>query len=223
MRKEVQKAWVVVAAAMIATSIVSSQERIQTVVVDGYSGSVPVKQMNGKNYVEVEAVARVVNGSLSFKGNQIVLKLSSAGKSDVAASPSPTVPAGLSKEFLRAGNEAMSVIRDWHSTLVSSFENQSGITQDELAGYQSEAMTSLQAEQAAVTTDADQKVAQLLANQYQQMKDLSDKYQAKRVNMSYIEPGALKNDSLDQNIAACGKLLREIMASGQFAEEPICR
>lgn len=220
MKREV---WVMLAAAMMATSLARSQERIQTVVVDGYSGSVPVKQMNGKNYVEVEALARVVNGSLSFKATQIVLKLSSAGETKVAASPNPTAPPGLSKEFLRAGNEAMSAIRDWHSALASSFENQSGITPAELAGYQSEAMTSLQVEQAAVTTDADQKAAQLIANQYQQMKDLSDKYQEKRVNMSYIEPSALKNDSLDQDLVACGKLLREMMANGQFTEEPTCR
>ena len=53
--------------------------------VSGQPGQVPVLQMNSRSYVEVEALARLINGSLSFKGNQIILTLPAAAASTPAA------------------------------------------------------------------------------------------------------------------------------------------
>jgi hypothetical protein len=83
-------------------------------------------------------------------------------------------------------------------------------------------MTNLRLMQAAATTDADQNAAQLVANEYQKMKQLSDKYLAKRENMNYISPDALTNDSLNQSIMACGKSLGAMAASGQFVDDGTC-
>ena len=43
--------------------------------VAGHPGEIPVAEMGGRSYVEIEALARLANGSLSFNGNQIVLTL----------------------------------------------------------------------------------------------------------------------------------------------------
>jgi len=51
------------------------------------------------------------------------------------------------------------------------------------------------------------------------MKQLSDKYAAKR---AYIAPDALRNDSLNQSIIACGKSLGAMAASGQFVDDGTC-
>ena len=52
-----------------------------TVKVNGSSGDARAVQINGKSYVDIESLARITNGSISFHGNQIVLTLpvSSAG------------------------------------------------------------------------------------------------------------------------------------------------
>jgi hypothetical protein len=116
----------------------------------------------------------------------------------------------------------MSTIREWHSVLASALKNQYPVTQDGLAEYQAQAMTNLRLAQAAATTDADQNAAQLIANECQKMKQLSDKYVAKRADMNYVDPGALNNDALNQSIIACGKSLGAMAASGQFVDDGTC-
>jgi hypothetical protein len=223
MTEKTRSVWLIVALTIIVPLMAMSQGQIQTLVVSGHAGSIPVTQMNGKNYVEVETLARVVNGSLSFSANQVTLTLPSAGGNAAAtAAPAGAGGAEFSKEFLRAGIEEMSVIREWHSALTSAIDNQYPVTREGLAQYEAQAMTNLRLLQTAATTDADRKAAQLIANEYQKMRQLSDKYVAKRANMNYIAPGALKNDALDQSIIACGKALGAMAANGQFMDEVTC-
>lgn len=227
MRKRFRNEWLIPALVMIALVRAMSQEQLQTLVVSGHTGSVPVTQKNGRSYVDLEALAQVVNGSLSFSGNHITLTLSPAG-GNAASAPAPTTGAGsatdnaFSRAFLQAGIEEMSTIREWHSTLASAIENQYPFTQVGLSRYQTQAMTNLRLMQAAATTDADQNASQLVTNVYQKMKQLSDKYLAKRANMNYISPDALTNDSLNQAIIACGKSLGAMAASGQFVDDGTC-
>lgn len=223
MDRRMQSKWAVAAAVAAMLSVMAmSQGQLQTLVVTGHSGRVPVMQTNGRNYVDVEAFAQVVNGSVSFNGVQATLTLPT-GNTSSAQTPTPIAgAAGFSKGFLRAGIEEMSTIREWRSALTSAIENQYPFTQDGLARYQAMAATNLQLVQAAATTDADENAASLIANEYQKMKQLSDKYLSKRANMSYISPDALKNDPLDQSIIACAKSLGAMAASGQFTDDGTC-
>jgi len=220
MKEKVRSLWVISTVTVIVSLQAMSQGHPQTLVVSGHEGSVPVTQMNGKIYVEVEALARVANGALSFNGNQITLTLAVAGGN--AAAASPEVHTGFSREFLRAGIEAMSTVREWHSALASAIENQYPFTLDGLASYQAEAMKDLRLAQAAATTDGDQNATRLMTSEYEKMKQLSDKYATKRANRTYIEPDALKNDSLNQSLIACGKSLGAMAASGQFVDDGTC-
>ncbi len=224
MTKKTRSVWTMMTLAMIVFVMATAQGPIQTLVITGHAGSVPVTQIKGKNYVKVEALARVVNGSLSFNGNQITLTPPGAGgnAATTPAAASPATTPGFSREFLRAGIEQMSTVREWHSALTSAIDNQYPLTKDGLAPYEAQAMTNLRLAQAAATTDADQGAARLIASEYQKMKQLSDKYVAKRVNMTYVAPGTLKDDPLDQSMVACGKSLGAMAASGQFVDDAIC-
>lgn len=116
----------------------------------------------------------------------------------------------------------MSTLREWHSALASAIENGYPVTREGLASYQGRAATTLRLAQAATSTDADQKLAQLVANAYQKMKQLSDKYVADKGNMNYIDPNSLQNDPIDQNLVACGKTLGAMAAGGQFTDDSAC-
>src|SRR5207237_4003711 len=48
----------------------------RTLVLTGHPGELTVMEMGGRYYVDIEALTRVANGSISFKGNQMVLSLS---------------------------------------------------------------------------------------------------------------------------------------------------
>jgi hypothetical protein len=209
--------WWIVVLAMIVPILVMSQGKLQELAVSGHTGSIPLTQINGKNYVEVEALAQLVNGSLTFHGNQMTLSLT--GNQAVSAE----AKVGLSRDFLRAGIEQLSTIREWHSALASAIENQFPVTREVLGPYEAAATKNLRLAQVAATTDVDQKAAQLITNEYQKMKQLSDSFLAKRAAATYIDAAALTDDTLNQSLIACGRSLGAMAASGQFTDDGTCR
>jgi hypothetical protein len=68
-----------------------------TLIVTGQPGQVPVLQMNGRSYVDVDALARLTNSSLSFKGNQVILTPPGSAPSTPPADPDSTASAGQLK------------------------------------------------------------------------------------------------------------------------------
>lgn len=229
MNEKTRSVWVVAAVAMfvVVVGLVQAAQQGTVLVLNGYTETVPVMQVNGKNYVNVEALARATNGSMSFNGNQIVLTLPAAGSGGGTAASQQAAPAasqntGFSKEFLTAAIEEMSTLREWHSALASAIANGFPVTGELVAPYQAQAATNLGLMRVAVSTQSDQGAAQLISNAYQKMKQLSDKYVAKRANLEFVGPNALKNDPLDQSLVACGKSLRSMAGSGQFVDDGTC-
>lgn len=226
MRSAVRRAGLILAVAIVPVWLMS-QGQILTLIVSGHDGSVPVTQINGRNYVEVESLARVINGSVSYNGNQMTLVAGTGKKTEAATALSEGKnlgqDVGFSREFLRAGIEAMSTIREWHSALATAIRNQYPLEQSGLTPSQTQAATALRLAQAAVLTDDDKKAAQLIVTEYARMKQLSDKYLAKRTNLNYISPDALQNDALDQSLVSCGRALGTMAAAGQFTDDPACQ
>ncbi len=207
----------IVALTIIVSVLAISQVKILRLAVSGYPNSVPVTQINGKNYVEVEALTQLVSGSLSFHGTQMTLTLT--------GNPPATAEEKVefSRDFLRAGIEEMSTIREWHTALTTAIENQYPVTPQVMGPYETAATRNLRLAQVAATTDADQKAAALITNEFQKMKQMSDGYLAKRAAATYINADALTNDTLNQSIIACGRSLGAMAASGQFTDDGTCR
>ncbi len=65
----------IVLAMLVLPVLVWSQDAQQnlTLTVAGQAIQIPILQMNGKSYVDIDALARLTNSSLSLKGNQIIL------------------------------------------------------------------------------------------------------------------------------------------------------
>ncbi len=189
-----------------------------TLIINGQSDQpVPVVQMNGRSYVDVEALAHAAQGTLSFSGNRIALNLPGG-----AAGGANGSNAGFSKAFSRAAIEEMATLREWHSALASAIQNNFPIGQDWLSPFRLRATDNLRLASVAASTDADRSAYQLLSNELQNMSQLTDKYLAQRANLSYISPDALQNDDLNQRIVACGHALGSMAGSGQFVDDPSC-
>ena len=220
MRRNLPRICTVAALALITPLIAISKGEIKNLVIAGYQGSVPVKQIEGKDYVEIQALARLANGSVSFDGEQITLAL-----------PPPVTEAaitegensnGFSKEFLHAWIEELAAIREWHGALEAAVRSQTPLWQVWLGSYQSRAKTNLQFVQVAAVTNADRSAAQLVANEYQKMKQLNDEYAAQAASVSYIEPDSLADDPLNRTVTVCGQALESMAASGQFLDNGSC-
>jgi hypothetical protein len=199
-------------------------EENRYLIVNGQPSQITILQINGRSYADLEALAHAVHGSLAFSGNQIALTLPSSATSPPSTSSpaaSPTVP-GLSRDFLKAGIEAMSNLREWHSVLANAIRNQYPIGENSLAAFRDQAATSLRLASVAASTDADRSAFLLLSNEFINMKQLNDKYVAKTQSASYIAPNSLQDDDLDKKIVTCGHAIAAMAASGQFQDDDSC-
>jgi hypothetical protein len=227
MRKKISQTTPTLLVILILPVLALSQaaQQTRTLIVNGQPGQATVVQVNGRSYVDLEALARIANGSLAFNGNQITLTLPNAANTPPAAasSTSPAADPGLSRGFLRAGIEAMSLVREWHSALANAIKNGFPISANWLAGYRGQATPALRLASVAATTDSDRSAFQLLTNAFNFMDSLSNQYVAARQSLDYISPDALANDPLDQKLVNCGHSLAAMVASGQFVDDGSCQ
>src|SRR5450755_3672984 len=68
-----------------------------TLIVAGQPGQAPIVQMNGKSYVDIDALARLTNSSVSIKGNQVILTPLGSAPSTLAADHELPAPAARLK------------------------------------------------------------------------------------------------------------------------------
>lgn len=195
-----------------------------TFTVKGYPGRAPVIQVGGKSYVEIESLARLTNGSVSFQSNQITLTLAAPVTVPAAPlpPPAPDQPARLSKGLLQAGIEEMTVIGEWRAGIVNAVKNNNPIAEDRLEGYRRNADGKLAVASTTAVTDADRNVFVFLKNEFENMQKLSAQYLATRKSLTYISPDSLDNDALNQQIQNCAQGLASLTASGQFQDLATC-
>jgi hypothetical protein len=197
----------------------------QTLIVNGQPTQITVVQMNGHSYVDLEALARAANGSLSFNGNQISLTLPGSGDLPAPAPAPASSPSNseFSKSFLRAGIEQMTIIREWRTALANAVQNGFPIADDWLSSYRSQATTALRLSFVAINTDSDRNAYRLLNTEFENMKLLSNNYVALRQSMQFIAPDSMANDPLNQKILNCGHSLAAMAANGQFVDDGSCQ
>jgi hypothetical protein len=72
MRNAIRASVMLLTILLLPLLVVVAQET-SALLIEGHQGQARVIQAQGKNYVQVEALARITGGSLSFAGNQINL------------------------------------------------------------------------------------------------------------------------------------------------------
>jgi hypothetical protein len=217
----------------------AQQNRV--LLVTGHSGELAVVDMGGHSYVDIESLARFVDGTLSFSGNRIVLSLPNASAHSTAASRTANQPAsdasplatthttsqpaisGFSKDFLRTGIEQMSVIREWRSALISTIQLGFPVAEDWMTSFSGRAQQNLRLVSVAASTESDRNALQLLTNEFNNMKKLSDRFVEANKSRTYVSTTALDNDPLDQKILNCGHALGAMAANNQFVDDGSCQ
>ena len=222
MRRIARGEWLVLAVllAIAGIGLALAEQQDGTLVISGHSGQAPVTHLNGRSYVAIDALARLLNGSVSYRGNEITLTLPhTAGE---AASPSASRK--LSRDFLYSGIETMSDIREWRSALLVAIRNGYGATDlpAVLDPYQARAAKTLRLASVAATTASDRDALQLLTRELGHMQQLSNQVVMARKNASYITVDSVENDPLNQKIVKCAHALGEMAASGEFQDTGAC-
>lgn len=206
----------------------------QTLIVNGQQASAQIVQVKGRAYVDLEALAPAIGGTVSYSGNLVALSISNSGpspNSNGGSAPAPSTPAppsapasdpGFSKGFLNTAIEAAATLREWHAALASAIQNGYPIAAGSFGSYRAQAQTNMRLTSVAAATDSDRNAYQLLNNEFQNMSKLSDRYVDRRANMTYISPDSLQNDGINQRFVTCGRSLGAMAASGQFNDDGSC-
>jgi hypothetical protein len=212
------------AAFLLVPGLGLSQAPVQskTLTVDGFSGQIPVIVVNGRSYVEIESLARLTTSSLAFRANRTILTLPAAAANAGTPETTQSAKSGFSKEFLRAGIEEMTVIREWRAAIVTAIQNNYPVMDDWVARYRSAADSKLALASTALVTESDRNGISLLNNEFTNMQKFSDKYLAMHKSQTYISPDSLDNDPLDQQILDCARGLAALAVGGQFQDVSTC-
>ncbi len=197
-------------AAASGVALAQTAPPAKTLVLAGHSDEVPVVDLNGHSYVNLESLARLTGGALSFKGNQITLTL--------PAPPTAKPAEGLSKDFLRASIEEEALIREWRSALASSIQIGYPVTEAWTSTYRGRATEGLRLVSIVASTNDDRAALDLLKNELNIMQQLNDRYVAANQSHTYTPTDALSSDPLFQQVMDCKNALAAIWASGRVED-----
>jgi hypothetical protein len=223
MRPNAIRTSVMLVAILLLPLLILVAQETSALLIEGPRGQTRVIQLQGKNYVEVDELARITGGSLRFVGNQIILGLPGNDTPAQAAQSAPQPAAGLSKPFLAAGIETMREILEWHAALKNAIERGYPLSDTWFGNYRRQIQATLKQTEAAASTDLDQRALPLLTNEFNTMNALTDKYLKITVSRDYLAPNSLNSDPLDQKLLTCWQSLASMASSNQFVDDGSCQ
>ena len=215
---------IIVSAGIIVAQVKS---RTQVLQVNGHLGEASVVELNGREYVDLQALVRLGAGSLGFEQDRLVVTFPSPVSAPVNA-PASDKPSnsGFSRDFMKAGIEQMALMREWASPLASAIQNGYPITEEWVAQYREQAQNGLRLASVAASTEDDHKGLQLLQNEFDAVREWSVRLMNARKSMDTakyaMSEGALRNDALSQKIIGCAHFLAPMLGSGSFQDDPAC-
>jgi hypothetical protein len=225
-----RRPFIVVALLMwVAVAQAQTQRQKEALSVQGYPGQALVVQLQGRVFVDLEELARITNGSLSFEKDRIVLTLPHGDASEPAGDS--VGRSGFSRPFMRAAIEAMASMREWGGMLLVIVQNgyplATGMAGNAIAAYQARAAESIALASTAASTEPDYRGLELLRNEFNNAQAWSDSYVKDRSSMHATEltmsERGLKDDNEAQKILRCGQFLAQMFASGTFQDDVVCR
>ncbi|HEV2619425.1 MAG TPA: hypothetical protein VGU23_05745 [Acidobacteriaceae bacterium] len=202
-------------------ALAQTTQRALTLTVAGQPDQAPLLRINGKSYIDIESLARVLHASVRFQGGQTILTLPGAASGTAVAAP-PAKPAQLSGAYLSAAIEALTQIREWRAALVNDVQNSLPIADSVMSPLRRTADSKLQLAIAAATTEQDQQAAALLRNEFNATAQLSDQFVAAHAAATYISPDSLNANPQDQKITGCEQVLLAMASTKQFQDAAAC-
>jgi hypothetical protein len=218
------RTWLMLVTILLSPLLVLAVQQTTALLIDGRQGQAEVIQVQGKNYVEVEGLTRIAGGSLRFGGNQITLTLPASGDAlSQAVQLASAPPVGYSREFVSTGIETMREILEWHAALKYAIERGYPLSDEWLGHFRRQIESSLKHLETAASTDMDQKAVPLLANEFNNMSVLTDKYLKIAASRNYLAPDSLSHDPLEQRLLTCWQSLSSMASANQFADDGSCQ
>lgn len=210
---------------LVLASFTHAQLQTRTLVINGHSGQVTIYRVEGKSFIDLETLVRTANGTVSFKGDEIILTLPAVAAS--AAQTNPPQSAGMTKGFMSSAVQALALIKDWQNTMADAIQR--GVPGDgsRLGILHDRAANGLRLAQVQAHSEPDENALQLLTNHFNQVDNWKRRLIDARRSMSTANysasADALQNDPEYQKIVSCSRFLATMLPSGEYQDDPSCR
>lgn len=221
-----------VVVAILAALLISraqTQPQPEELLIQGYSGQATIVRSQGHALVDVQDLARITNGSLSFERNRTTLTIP---PSNAAEQPDrDSGESGFSPGFRKAAIEAMASMREWGGMLKVIVENGYPVGRamagNTIRAYEGRAGDSVALAEAAASKDDDYRGLELLRSEFNGIEAWANHFVDARNSLNAAELSTsedpLKNDQEAQKILDCGQFLAKMFASGTFQDDARCR
>jgi len=229
MRRRMKRPFIVSSLLMIVVVASAQTQRSQEILsVQGYAGAASVVRLQNRDFVDVQDLARITNGSLSFEGHRIVLTLTHCDALEQAVDDAGKT--GFSPAFRRAAIESMASIREWGGMLQVIVQNGyplgRAMAGNTILAYQGRAADSIALAAAAASTDSDHRGIELLRNELNNLRVWAESFVDARNSMRAVDlttsENPLNNDSDAQKIISCGQFLAQMFDGGTFEDNAAC-
>ena len=218
--------WVVLTGAL---ALAQAPRQTSALSVQGCPGRAIAVQLDGRLFIDVQDLARLTTGSVTFEKDRVLLTLPSCDASKPAVDDGGKL--AFSRPFMKAGIEAMASIREWGGMLMITVQNGYPVG-NTMAGNTIEAFKGHAADNVALaassaSTDADYRGLELLKNEFNSVQNWADRYVEARRSLSAanltMKENALQNDEEVQKMIRCGQFLAQMYAGGTFQDGTACR
>jgi hypothetical protein len=212
---------------MVVMASAQTQRQTERFSIEGYMGQANIIRSQGRVLVDVQDLARITRGALSFEENRIILTLA---PSDALERRDSAGKSGFSPAFMRASIEAMASMREWGGMLQVIVENGypvgKAMAGNTIRAYQGRAADSVALASAAASTDDDHRGLELLRNEFNSVQAWAEGFVDARNSMRAVDlttsEHPLNNDPDAQKIISCGQFLAQMFGAGAFQDDVAC-
>ncbi len=208
---------------------VAQDKPLRTLVVNGRTVDTAVVEVEGRSYVDIEGLAQIIGGSVTFEPNQITLTLpepAPAATPTDASAAAPQAADDMSKQFQQLAVFTLAEMREWRgaiSAVVTSGVPVVGTWPDD---YHDRVGNDLLQATLAASTVQDNQAIQLLQQEYALLTDWANQVLSERKALDAarsIDPNALQSDQALAKISKCGQFLSSMIVGGNFYDDSSCQ
>jgi hypothetical protein len=210
---------------LLLSGMLFAQSTNKSLVVNGKITGAGVRQINGRLYVDLEALAQATNAVFTVEPRRVVLTIPPADAAPVASDDSAQNSQKLSRDFSSAAISALAAMREWRVAVRAMILYGLAVSETWVQAYHQQSMDAFQQAAVVASTDADKNALQVLRNEADMMTSWANQVEADRQQLNgekVVDPNALKDDPALAKIQKCSQFLNSMVLSGSFNDDPTC-
>jgi len=218
--------FVVYLALLLALSgVLFAQSTNKTLVINGKTANVGVRQINGRLYVDLETLAQATNAVLTVEPRRVLLNIPPSDAGAVASDDSAQNSQRLSRDFSSTAISALAAMREWRVAVRAMILYGLAVSDTWVQAYHNQTLDAIRQAGVAASTDPDKNALQLLRSEADMMTAWANQVEAARQELNgakVVDPNALQNDPALAKIQSCNQFLNSMVFSGNFNDDPSC-